>query len=90
MAKPIKYLNYEVHQGGNLVSSGSVPSIIALSGVDKSYNLGGAWLWHTVSQLTTLTLSDGVDTVIHYSDRVSEVWRNYNTHVLHSNIDTTW
>lgn len=90
MAKPIKYLTYQVIKSGNVVSSGTVPSIIALSGCDKSYNLGGAWLWHTVSELTELELNDGTDLDIHYSDRVSANWKSYMMLNKNTDIDLTW
>lgn len=90
MAKPIKYLTYEVRKSGNTVSSGVVPSIIALSGCDKSYNLGGAWLWHTVFDLTELEFNDGTNSVVHYSDRVSYAWRDYMLSQKSTNIDATW
>lgn len=77
MEKRIKYLNYKVYRDGELIHAGTVPSILALSGAEKSFNLGGVWLWYTCPGLTMLALSDGTNTVNHYSDRKGEQWLNY-------------
>lgn len=77
MEKHIKYLNYEVYHGDTLSHQGTVPGLVALSGVEKQFNLGGVWLWHTCPERVCLTLSNEVATMDIYSDRNPRTWWNY-------------
>lgn len=77
MEKDIKYLNYKVYHSGNLSHEGTVPSILSLSGIEKQFNLGGVWLWHTCPEPVVLELSDGVKKFDTQSDRTPEEWFNY-------------
>ncbi len=77
MEKYIKYLNYKVYHDGVLSHEGTVPSIHAFSGIEKKFNLGGVWLWHTSPQLVTLELTDGVKTYVAQSDNPPHEWLNY-------------
>lgn len=86
MEKRIKYLDYKVYRDGELIHSGKVPSILALSGTEKSFNLGGIWLWYTCPGLTILEISDGENVVKHYSDRKGTKWLDYCETVLNKKI----
>jgi len=77
MVKRIKYVNYTVIKSGEVVHSGTVPEIFTVSGVEKQFNLGGVWLWHTCPESTILRLSDNNKTYDLLSDRIPESWFNY-------------
>ncbi len=77
MEKHVKYLNYEVYHDETLSHQGMVPGILALSGIEKQFNLGGVWLWHTCPQRVLLKLSNDVAIANVYSDRNPTTWWNY-------------
>jgi hypothetical protein len=77
MVKRIKYLNYTILKSGEAVHSGTVPEIFTVSGVEKQFNLGGVWLWHTCPEPTVIRLSDGNKTHDILSDRIPETWFEY-------------
>lgn len=79
MVKRIKYLDYSVLKSGEVVHSGTVPEIFSVSGVEKQFNLGGVWLWHTCPELTVLRLSDGEKTYDLQSNRIPKTWFEYCT-----------
>lgn len=77
MEKDIKYLNYEVRHNGNLSHQGTVPGILAQSGIEKQFNLGGVWLWHTCPERVGLRLWNDLHSAEIYSDRTPVTWNNY-------------
>ncbi len=77
MEKDVKYLNYEVYHDGVLSHQGTVPGLMALSGVEKQFNLGGVWLWHTSPVRVRLKLWNEVASADNYSDRTPTTWINY-------------
>jgi hypothetical protein len=77
MVKRIKYVNYTVIKSGEVVHTGTVPEIFTVSGIEKQFNLGGVWLWHTCPEPTILRLSDGNKTNDILSDRLPGVWFEY-------------
>jgi len=77
MEKDIKYLNYKVFHDGQLSHEGTVPSIFSLSGIEKQFNLGGIWIWHTCPVPTNIQLSDGTKTFDTQSDRTPDEWFKY-------------
>jgi hypothetical protein len=77
MVDRIKYLNYKILKSGRIVHEGTVPEIFTVSGIEKQFNLGGVWIWHTCPEPTILRLSDGNKTVDLLSERMPETWFNY-------------
>jgi hypothetical protein len=77
MVDRIKYLNYKIIKSGKIVHEGLVPEIFTVSGIEKQFNLGGVWIWHTCPEPTILRLSDGNKTFDLLSDRIPESWFNY-------------
>jgi hypothetical protein len=77
MVKRIKYVNYSIIKSGETVHTGTVPEIFTLSGIEKQFNLGGVWIWHTCPQPTVLRLSDGNKTNDMLSNRMPTTWFNY-------------
>lgn len=77
MEKDIKYVNYEVYHSGNLSKQGTVPGIISTGSVEKQFNLGGVWLWHTCPERVTLKLWNDVHGIELTSDRSPITWWSY-------------
>lgn len=87
MEKSIKYVNYEVKQNDNVVSSGKIPSILTFSGSGEFFNLGGMWLWFTYEDETILEINDGNSIVKHSSKRKPESYVNYITENFGTKLD---
>lgn len=77
MEKYLKHLNYEVHHDGVLSHQGTVPNILSLSGIERQFNLGGVWLWHTCPQSVCLKLYNDVRSAELYSDKTADAWLTY-------------
>lgn len=75
--KPIKYLDYTVYQNNEIVKTGTVPEIFSLSGIEKQFNIGGVWIWHTCPVEVNLQLTNGDIVVNNYSDRSPDNWFQY-------------
>jgi hypothetical protein len=87
MANSIKYVNYEVKQNNEVVSSGTIPSILAFSGSGEFYNLGGMWLWFTHELQTVLEITDENNTVKHPSSRTPTSYAKYVKENYNSTLD---
>jgi len=77
MEKRIKYLNYRVLRNNQLLHSGTVPEILALSGLEKTWNLGGVWLNYRHNEETILEFSDGNRTIAISSKSTEHEWVSY-------------
>lgn len=78
MEKSIKYLDYKIYRGNELIHSGTVPELIALGGSSREFDLGGIWLTHSRPDITTIEFSYNSEHIVTiYSDCKKDEWLAY-------------